>query len=150
MAEITIHGTRVVLRDEFPAKSGWGLLGAVRRIDTIRQERISEKLGREVTTAELLAKPMADDVEAAVNQVQWLNVIQENLAFDDAVKFVRGAVLEWDFPGDLKRADCCDGLNTIHEFMPLVTNAVLLFYAGNDTGTLRGEAESGSTSDSEG
>lgn len=150
MAEETINGVRVVFRDEFPASYGWDLLGAVRRIDRVRHERISEALGREVTVAELQAEPMADDVAKAVGKAQWINVIQENLPFEDAVKFVRGAVASWDFPGDLSKPDCCDGMNTIHEFMPLVTQAVLLFYTANSREKLAGEAESGSTSPSEG
>ena len=150
MAEETINGVKVTLRDEFPASYGWDLLAAVRRIDRIRHERISEALGREVTIAELQADPQADDVAAAVGKVQWINVIQENLPYADAVKFVRGAVESWDFPGDITRPDCCDGMNTIHEFMPLVTSAVLLFYTANSREKLAGEAGSGSTSPSEG
>lgn len=150
MTEETINGIRVVFRDKFSAREGWGLLAAIRRIDRIRHERISETLGREVTLAELQAEPMADDVARAVDKVQWIGVIQDNLPFEDAVKFVQGAVAEWDFPGDLSRPDCCDRMNTVYEFVPLVTKAVLLFYTANDREKLAGEAESGSTSLSEG
>jgi hypothetical protein len=128
MAEETINGVRVVFRDKFSAREGWGLLAAVRRIDQARSKALVDAGGS------------ADFMATLLNELEY----------EDVVKFVRGAVAEWDFPGDLNKPDCCDGMNTIHEFVPLVTEAVLLFYTANDREKLAGEAESGSTSPSEG
>ena len=128
MTEETINGVRVVFRDKFSAREGWGLLAAVRRIDQAR------------------SKALADTGESA----DFMAVLLNELEYEDVVKFVRGAVAEWDFPGDLSKPDCCDDLNPLTELLPLTTQAVLLFYTANDREKLAGEAESGSTSPSEG
>lgn len=128
MAEETINGVRVVFRDRFTARDGWGLLGAVRRIDQAR--------GRAL--------------EDAGESADFMAALLHALEYDDVVAFVRGAVSEWGFPGDLTRADCCDGLDPLTELLPLTTQAVLLFYTANSREKLAGEAESGSTSASEG
>ena len=128
MAEETINGTRVVFRDKFSAREGWGLLAAVRRIDQARSKALAEADGS------------ADFMATLLNELEY----------EDVVKFVRGAVAEWDFPGDLSRDDCCDDLHPLTELLPLTTQAVLLFYTANDREKLAGEAESGSTSPSEG
>jgi hypothetical protein len=79
-----------------------------------------------------------------------MGALLQALEFEDVVAFVRGAVAEWDFPGDLSRADCCDDLDPLTELLPLTTQAVLLFYTANSREKLAGEAVSGSTSPSVG
>lgn len=128
MAEETINGVRVVFRDKFSAREGWGLLGAVRRIDQARLRALDE------------SGKAADFMGAVLN----------GLEYEDVVKFIRGAVAEWGFPGDLSKPDCCDDLDPLAELLPLTTRSVLLFYTANDRDKLAGEAESGSTSPSEG
>ena len=145
-----INGVTVVYRDHFPARFGWDLLAATRRVGRARRERIEQLLGREVNDAELRADEPAPEIAAALARLSWMDLVYENLDYAEAVKLVRGAVAEWDFPGDLSRDDCCDGLDTVHEFVPLVTEALLLYYTSQDDDKLTGEAESGSTSPSEG
>jgi hypothetical protein len=148
MAEI--NGVRVVYRARFPARFGWDLLAATRRVGRARKQRIEEVLGRTVTNAELASDTPEPDVLAAIGQLSWMDLVYEQLSYTEAVKLVRGAVAEWDFPGDLARDDCCDGLNTVQEFVPLVTDALMLYFNSQDDEKLQGEAASGSTSPSEG
>lgn len=148
--ETHINGTRVVYRKSFPARFGWDLLAATQRVGKARRTRIEELLGRDVTDAELRADELTDEIVAALAKLSWMDLVIESLSYAEAVKLVRGAVAEWDFPGDLSRDDCCDGLNTVREFVPLVTEALLLYYNSQSDDKLAGEAESGSTSPSEG
>ena len=128
MSEETINGVRVVLRERFPARVGWELLGAVRRIDNARMRAADE----------------------AADSVDFMGIVLGELTFEEIAAFVRGAVAEWDFTGDLSTAECCDDLDTLTELLPLARQAVLLFYTANSRDKLSGEAESGSTSPLEG
>jgi len=126
--EATINGTRVVYRDKFPARQGWNLLKAVRRIDKARQKAAEE----------------------AEDAVDFMGIVFSELRFDEVTAFVQGAVAEWDFPGDLRKSTCLEELDPLSELLPIVTDSVLLFYTANNRTKLQGEAESGSTSPSEG
>jgi hypothetical protein len=145
-----INGTLVVYRDRFPARFGWDLLAATRRVGKARRARIEELMGRAVADAELNADAPAAEVVAALAQLSWMDLVYEQLSYAEAVRLVRGAVESWGFPGDLARDDCCDGLDTVHEFVPLVTDALVLYYTSQSDEKLQGEAGSGSTSPSEG
>ena len=123
-----INGPRVVYRKKFPAKAGWDLMGAVRRLDNARRRAVQE----------------------ADSGASFMSLVMGELSYEEAVAFVRGAVEEWDFPGDPDGADCCDGLDPLTELLPLVTDSVLLFYTASSAEKLQGEAVSGSTSQSEG
>lgn len=127
MAETTINGRHVVFREHFAARFGWDLLPAARRI--------SNRLG---------------ELREAGETPDFMGVILDELSFDEMVTMIRGAVASWEFPGDLKAADCCEGLSPFAEMLPLATEAVSLFYKVNDRDKLAGEAGSGSTSPSEG
>lgn len=121
-----INGVRVVWRERFPSRVGWGLLGAVRRLDAKRAE-----------------------LRTAGDTGAFLGAIMEALTFDEIAAFVSGAVAEWDFPGDPATPEACEALNLVDELLPIAAKAVDLFYTANDNGKLRGEAASGSTSGSE-
>ena len=124
MSEQEINGVKVMLRDKFPARFGWDLLPVVRRIDKAR----------------VLAAEVAED------GVDFMGIVLSELTFEEIVTFVRGAVAEWDFPGDLATDGCCDELDPLTELLPLATQAVLLFYTANSRERMSGEVESGSTS----
>lgn len=107
MNETQVNGTRVVFRETFSARHGWGLLPVVRRIDKARVAAASE----------------------AEDDVDFMGLVLETLAYEEIVTFVQGAVAEWDFDGDLSQPDCCDDLDPLNELLTLATQAVLLFYA---------------------
>jgi hypothetical protein len=124
--ETQINGVRVEYRDKFPARQGWDLMQTIRRVD--RERRKAEEAG----------------------EPDFLGAILAALTFEEITRFVQGAVASWDFPGDLSKPDCLEGLDPLKELLEVVTDSVLLFYAANGGAKLQGEAASGSTSPSEG
>ena len=119
--ETVINGKRVVFRDKFPARFGWGLLGAVQRIDVKRAEMSEDK----------------DDIPAELFFIATIEV----LTFDEVTQFIRGAVESWEFDGDLDTEAACENLSPINELLPLATKSLMLFY----TEKISGEAVGPST-----
>ena len=116
--ETEINGVRVVFRDKFPARLGWGLLSAVQRIEAKRQESILDE-----------EDDWADTLFAAILDI---------LTFEEVTQLIRGAVSEWDFDGDLDTEQACENLNPINELMPLATNSLLLLYTEKISGEVVG------------
>ena len=114
--ETEINGKKVVFRDKFPARFGWGLLGAMQRIDAKRLE-----LG------------FNDDTIGMVFFEAMINV----LTFEEVTQLVRGAVESWEFDGDLKSDNACENLVPIREMIPLASKALMLLY----TEKISGEAD---------
>jgi hypothetical protein len=146
MNEQTINGKRVVFREHIPARAGWDLLKAVRRVDAARLRAVSESVGRQLTAIELASEGRAEDVTLALDQVDFMSVVLSELSYEEIEAFIRGAVVSWEFDGDPSKRGCCEALDTLTELLPLATSAILLFYTATNREKLTGEAGSGSTS----
>jgi len=116
MQEQTINDVRVVFRDTIPARYGWDLMTPMTRLS----ERIGERI------KELKAENPEDEVKF----VPWSEVcemIRDIFTWEQMVKLVRGAVVEWGFAGDLSTDACCDDLDLLSELFPIVGTARLVY-----------------------
>lgn len=124
--EQKINGKKVIFRDKFPARYGWGLLSAARRID----KRYTEEL-------KALEEQGTTEDKAYID---WMQVVLDEVTYDEISLFIRGAVLSWEFDGDLESDNACDSLDPIAELMPLSVRAVDLFYKSNISGEAVGSS----------
>lgn len=115
--EQTINDVRVVFRDTIPAKFGWGLATAMNRLLELWNAKVEELQGD------------GEKDEVFVPGGDVVIMMQEALTLAQATQLIRGAVESWDFDGDLDKPDCCDGLATLQELVPLVTKARTIYYA---------------------
>ena len=132
MHEDTINGTRVVFRDKIPAKFGWALIGPMNRLSAMTQAKRDEVLQK--------ANGEVPDDAPVISSADMVEIVSKALAWDDVVTLIRGAVSEWDFPGDLSQDDCCDGLDALTELFPLVAEARKIFFGLDLSGKADGES----------
>jgi len=118
--ETVINGKRVVFRDKFPARFGWGLLGAAVRLNDKRREYIIDgEDGKETF------KP---------DMPSYVTIISDVFTFEEIVQFIRGAVESWEFDGDLSTEQACDDLNPVSELMHLAIESISLFNKSDTSG----------------
>ena len=138
--ETEINGKKVVFRDKFPARFGWGLLGAVARIgDYQRQYVVKDENG----------EPELDDdgrMKLTPDTPSFISILSSVLTFDEITQFIRGAVESWDFDGDLSKDSACENLDTVSELWEIATQAVNLFNSANTLGEADGLPTSESAS----
>ena len=48
----------------------------------------------------------------------YMEIVTSMLTYEEITRFVRGAVLEWGFDGDLDTDKACDELSTVMELLP--------------------------------
>ena len=118
--ETEINGKKVVFRDKFPARFGWGLLGAAVRLNEKRREYIIE----DDDGAETFAPDMPD----------YVTIISDVFTFDEITQFIRGAVESWEFDGDLESDKACDNLSPVTELMHLAIESIKLFNKSDTSG----------------
>jgi len=129
--ETEINGKKVLFRDKFPARFGWGLLSAAIRLNDKRREYIiTDADGNETLSPDMPS---------------YVSIISEVFTFDEIVQFVRGAVESWEFDGDLKSNKACDNLNPVSELMHIAIESISLFNKSDTSG----EAAGPPTSESE-
>ena len=118
--ETEINGKKVVFRDKFPARFGWGLLGAAVRLNDKRREYIiTDKDGKET---------FAPDMPS------YVTIISDVFTFDEIVQFIRGAVESWEFDGDLSTDRACENLSPVTELMHIAIEAISLFNKSDTSG----------------
>ena len=118
--ETEINGKKVVFRDKFPARFGWGLLGAAVRLNEKRREYIIEgEDGKET-----FAPDMPD----------YVTIISDVFTFDEITQFIRGAVESWEFDGDLSTDKACENLSPVTELMHIAIESIKLFNQSDTSG----------------
>ena len=122
--ETEINGKKVVFRDKFPARFGWGLLGAAVRLNDKRREYIIEH---------------EDGTETfSPDMPSYVTIISEVFTFEEIVQFIRGAVESWEFAGDLNTDKACDNLNPVSELMHIAIESISLFNKSDTSGEAAG------------
>ena len=122
--ETEINGKKVVFRDKFPARFGWGLLGAAVRLNKKEQEYvITDEDGKSVYSPEMPS---------------YVTLVSEVFTFEEITQFVRGAVESWEFDGDLESDKACENLNPLSELMLIAIKAVNLFNQSDTSGEADG------------
>jgi len=127
MQERTINGTRVVFRDKFPGPFGWALIGPMNRLSAVFEKRRKE-IREEINDPEL------PDDAVLIPGEEATTIIGDTLSWETVVLMVRGAVLEWDFDGDLSKDTCCDNLDTLSELFPIIVRARQLYFGTDLSG----------------
>jgi len=118
--ETVINGKKVVFRDKFPARFGWGLLGAAVRLNEKRSEYIiTGEDGKETYRADMPS---------------YVSIISEVFTFEEITQFVRGAVESWEFGGDLESDKACENLSPVSELMHIAIEAISLFNKSDTSG----------------
>ena len=118
--ETEINGKRVVFRDKFPARFGWGLLGAAVKLNDKRREYI-------VTDAD-------GNETFRPDMPSYVSIISEVFTFDEITQFIRGAVESWEFDGDLNTDKACENLSPVSELMHIAIEAISLFNKSDTSG----------------
>ena len=126
--ETEINGVRVVFRDKFPARFGWELMPVIRRLNAERRKYLMLDEKGDPVLDERELPMMVDDYPG------YMEIVTSMLTYDEITRFVRGAVLEWDFDGDLDTDKACDELSTVMELLPLAKTAIDLFYTADTSG----------------
>ena len=118
--ETEINGKKVVFRDKFPARFGWGLLGAAVRLNDKRREYIiTDEDGKETFSPDMPG---------------YVTIISDVFTFEEVTQFIRGAVESWEFDGDLESDKACEDLNPVSELMLIAIEALNLFNKSDTSG----------------
>jgi hypothetical protein len=124
---VTVHGTRVELREHLQASKAWPLIPIMQKVERQRTKLVSEALGCE-PDSERLSNYDDPEVIAATAGVLLTDMFGV-LTFDEVVKLVQAVVFKWDFKANVNNPDTWDDFEVLSELLPLAFLARQRFYA---------------------